>query len=160
MIRPVYLAAPAVLALDQLSKLIVLRTLPLNETVPVLPFFSLTPVVNTGAAFGIFGGNNSWLILSTTVILAILSVYYWRAGEQDARARAGLALLWGGALGNLMDRVLRGGVVDFLDFHWRGWHWPAFNVADSCICAGVALLALAGFRRPAGDGPAAGNENV
>lgn len=137
-----FAAALAVLALDQASKELLRREIPLHESRELLPFFALVHVENTGAAFGMMRGANLFFILLSFVILAFLAKFgreIWAAGGWG---RAGLPLVWGGALGNLIDRLRLGGVTDFLDFHAAGWHWPAFNVADSAISTGIVCLLI------------------
>ena len=132
--------ALGLLAADQAAKTLVRELIPLGHSVHVLPFFSLTHAQNTGAAFGIFPGAN-WLFVGLTfVILGFLFKMHRELVAQGPLARAGIPLLWGGALGNAVDRVWLGAVTDFLDVYWRGWHWPAFNVADSAISTGIVLL--------------------
>lgn len=128
--------------LDQLTKSVVMKKMPLHDTIPVLPFFSITYVRNTGAAFGILPGANTFFVVVMVVVLIILSYSHRNASRHDRLTATGLGLLWGGALGNLLDRLRFGSVTDFLDFYWKAWHWPVFNVADSAICAGIVLLAV------------------
>ena len=134
-----------ILFLDQVSKVVVERLLPLSHSVPLLPCFALTHVQNTGAAFGIFAQSNKLFIGLTVVILALLVKMHKELTTQGAWARVGIAFVWGGALGNLVDRLRNGAVTDFLDVYWKSWHWPAFNVADSAITVGVSLLLLQNF---------------
>ena len=135
-------------AMDRVSKSLVVARLPLYESVPVIhDFFHLTHVANTGALFGLMAGLASPLrgvVFITIPILAILLIllFQFRAQETDLSIQVGLALILGGALGNLYDRVAYGHVVDFLDFSLAGHHWPAFNLADSSICLGVFTLIL------------------
>lgn len=143
---PLILAAD-VAAVDQLSKWLVERAIPLHDVRPVLPFFNLTHVLNTGASFGMFQDSNRAFIGVTVLILAILAVLHRRLAAEGPLTRTGLALLWGGAVGNLVDRLRVGAVIDFLDFHWGAHHWPAFNVADSAITVGVGLVFLQNLRR-------------
>jgi signal peptidase II len=137
----------AVLLLDQTTKLLVVRHLPLGETWPLLPVLSLTHVQNTGAAFGFMQNSNPFFVASTLLILGFLA---WSHKQLSAErgAALGLALLWGGALGNLLDRLRLGRVTDFLDFHWRHWHWYTFNVADSAISIAIALILTGNLLRP------------
>jgi signal peptidase II len=140
--------AGVILVLDQLTKAMALRRLALGVPVPVAEgVFSLTLVMNPGLAFGMLSAAPDrwrWIAgLLSLVALAILSVIAARLLPAGGRWTAlSLGLVFGGAAGNLIDRVRFGAVVDFLDFYWRGYHWPAFNVADSAISVGVALLAL------------------
>lgn len=137
------LAGLAVLGLDLLTKQLVLATMTLGQSIPVVPgLLHLTYVMNPGAAFGLLAGQR-WLFtaISAGTILFILA--YARRSEAQAGAWPyALGLIMGGAAGNLVDRLRFGSVVDFLDFFWQDYHWPAFNVADSAIVIGVGLLLL------------------
>ena len=144
----VAVTAGLILILDQITKLIALERLTLGVPVAVIDgFFSLTLVVNPGLAFGMLAETPvSWRWLVALLSIAALGVLFFLAvrllptgGFLTALALGGIV---GGALGNLIDRARFGGVVDFLDFYWRGYHWPAFNVADSAISVGVTLLAI------------------
>ena len=132
------------LALDQATKLYVDSHFDLYESVPVIPgFFHLTYIRNQGAAFGILSSGSLRVPFFITVaIIALLAIlWYLRSLRADQRLAAfALALIFSGALGNLIDRVRLGEVIDFLDVFWKHYHWPAFNVADSAICVGVTLL--------------------
>jgi signal peptidase II len=153
---PVMLIALVVAVADQAAKHAVLRTLVLGEARPVIPgFFTLTHVRNPGAVWGLFPGQGAALILLSLVSLGVLALLHRRA-PSTARVRTALGLMAGGILGNLGDRLAYGYVVDFLDFHAAGWHWPAFNLADAAICAGIGLYLLASWTasRPAADGAA------
>jgi len=148
-LRLVYLALSLILfALDRHTKGMVVARLPLHQSVPVVKgFFHLTHVTNTGALFGLLAGLSSplrGLVFLMVPILAILMilVFQFRSPKKDLPVQTGLSMILGGALGNLWDRLVLGHVVDFLDFSVAGYHWPAFNVADSCICLGVLTLAL------------------
>jgi signal peptidase II len=147
------LLAAAVLGADQLSKWWVRSALPLGGALPLTPFFNLVHAENPGAAFSFLAGADGWqrwlftaLGLGATVVIAALL-----RKPRRALFGAGLACVLGGALGNAVDRVLHGRVTDFLDFYVsRGatqWHWPAFNLADSAIAIGVALLLLDEWRQ-------------
>lgn len=132
--------ALAILLLDQASKIAIETLLPLGHSVSLLPGFALTHVQNTGAAFGIFAQSNKMFIVLTGIILALLVKMHKELTAQGAWGRTGIALVWGGAVGNLFDRLRNGAVTDFLDVYWQAWHWPAFNVADSAITVGVGFL--------------------
>lgn len=135
--------AAAVLLLDQLTKLAVLRTFALHEVLEITPFFNLVLVYNRGAAFSFLADAGGWQREFFIVIALGASAWIaWllKKHSQEALFCVALSLVMGGALGNVIDRVLYGGVVDFLDFHAFGRHWPAFNVADSAITCGAALL--------------------
>ncbi len=140
----------AVLALDQLTKLWVLATFQPYEVLPVLPAFNLTLVFNTGAAFSFLsdaGGWQRWFFIGLTGLVSIaLLLWLTRLRQHERFTAIALSMILGGALGNLVDRVRLGKVVDFLDFYWRQWHWPAFNVADSAITVGVAILLFASWK--------------
>jgi len=133
--------------LDQVTKWLVLRFISTDEFVPVIPgFFYLVQVHNTGAAFGMLKNNNLFFMILASVALVLVAIFARRGAFADAPSRVGAALLVSGVLGNLTDRILHGYVVDFLDLilPWYG-HWPAFNVADSAICAAAALFLISGF---------------
>ena len=152
--RGAYLAVSlAVLFLDQWTKGIITRTMDVHQSRTIVAnVFDLTYVRNSGAAFGLFASVDSALnalqLNSVAVIVfLIVSAYALRSSHKSVRLQVGLALILGGAVGNLLDRVRFGYVVDFLDFAVSGHHWPAFNVADSAITIGAALLILDGLRR-------------
>ena len=141
-------AAAGVAGLDQLTKAWVLGAL--DGVVPLLPFLNLVLIHNPGAAFGLLaraGGWQRWLfIVAAAAVAVFIVVWLRRVGAGDRRVSAGLALVLGGAAGNLWDRIARGAVVDFIDLHHGRYHWPAFNVADSAITVGVLVIILASFR--------------
>lgn len=132
--------ALAVVALDQGTKLWVVGAFAHGETLPLVPFFSLTYVRNQGAAWGLFQGAHLWLAGFGAVAVALCCLFWRRIFGDHAWAAPLGGLLLGGIVGNLVDRVRLGYVVDFLDFHWGAAHFPCFNVADSAICVGVAAL--------------------
>jgi signal peptidase II len=140
--------ALAVVVLDQIVKAIVRREIALNESITVIPgFFDLTRVHNTGTAFGFMNTTDfpfKTVILACIAIgaLAALAIYAATLPANQWLARIGLALILGGAAGNLIDRITEGYVVDFVDLYWSGWHFWAFNVADASITVGVALMIL------------------
>jgi signal peptidase II len=138
--------AGLVVILDQLTKYLVIKSFTLHETVTVIPgFFSLTYVRNPGAAFGILSGaSGAWrTIFFITVSLAALAVIATLVRKTaDRLPLIAFALIGGGAVGNLIDRVRFGEVVDFIEWYYRSYHWPTFNIADSAITVGVALLAV------------------
>ena len=144
----VLLLAGAIVTLDQITKAIALERLPLGVPVTVIDgLLALTLVLNPGLAFGLLGSvppGWRWVVAALSLVaLAVLARVALRvlpAGGWTGRLAIGL--IFGGAVGNLVDRARFGAVVDFVDVYWRGWHWPAFNVADSAITVGVALLAL------------------
>ena len=133
--------------LDQVTKWLVLRFISTDEFVPVIPgVFYLVQVHNTGAAFGMLKNNNLFFMILASVALVLVAIFARRGAFADAPSRLGAALLVSGVFGNLTDRILHGYVIDFLDviLPWYG-HWPAFNVADSAICAAAALFLISGF---------------
>ena len=135
-----------VLVLDQATKIYIDRTMALHSSIPVIDqFFSITYLRNKGAAFGILANSSfrlPFFILVSTVAVCVIFVVIKRLREDQKLTMVSLSLIFSGALGNLIDRVRLGEVIDFLDVHWYDHHWPAFNVADSAICVGVFLLAI------------------
>jgi signal peptidase II len=130
-------------ALDQASKLVVTHVLAPWETVTVTSFFNLVLVYNTGAAFSFLADASGWqreLFIAIAAAASVWIVYLLRRHPHEPLFCAALSLVLGGAVGNAIDRVRLGAVVDFLDFHAWGWHWPAFNLADAAITCGAALL--------------------
>jgi signal peptidase II len=140
--------AAAIVVADQLVKWVVLRQFAPGEQRVVTDFFSLVLVFNKGAAFSLFAQAPGWQapVLSAFAVAAaiVVSVFIVRSPGRQWLC-FGLALILGGAVGNVVDRLRFGVVVDFLDFHALGWHWPAFNVADSAISIGAVILILEGF---------------
>src|SRR5512145_2018363 len=144
----VLLIAAVVVALDQVTKVIVLRHLAPGVSISIIDgLLALTLVLNPGLAFGLLAGLPlawRWVVvalsLGALIVLARVAMRILTPG--GALDRLAVGLVFGGAVGNLIDRARFGAVVDFVDVHYRGWHWPAFNVADSAITVGVALLAL------------------
>jgi signal peptidase II len=140
------LIALGVLALDRFSKWLVASRLTLHDTITVVPgFFRITHVENSGAAFGLFSDSSfEWkltlLILFSLLALTVVSILLWKNSHIVNATGTALALILGGALGNLWDRMIAGHVVDFLDFYVGTYHWPSFNVADSAIVVGAILL--------------------
>lgn len=150
------LVALGIILLDQASKEWVRHAFALHESVPVVPgFFHLTYIRNTGAAWGMFSGQNLVLALLAVVMLAALLFFRRKILPPGRLHRVALGLLCGGIVGNLFDRLRLDYVTDFLDFFWRGWHWPAFNVADAAICTGVGIYILGSLfaRAPRADAP-------
>jgi signal peptidase II len=146
------LVALAVLALDQWSKWLVEAHLPHLSSIEILPgLLNFTHVRNTGVAFGLFAANGHdlhTLALAAvgTLALGVVLVYFWRTPAQDRLLLVALALVLGGAVGNLVDRVAGGAVTDFIDVYWRSYHWHTFNVADSAITVGLVLMAWDALR--------------
>jgi signal peptidase II len=150
---PWFLVSCAIVLADQFTKWIVLGRFAPGERLEVTAFFNLVLAFNKGAAFSFLAGAGGWqtpLLVAFALAAAVLvSVLLVRSPGRGLFC-AGLALILGGALGNVIDRLRFGHVVDFLDLHAGGWHWPAFNVADSAITLGAALLILDGFRHHEG----------
>ncbi|MFT4465217.1 MAG: signal peptidase II [Sodalis sp. (in: enterobacteria)] len=146
--------ALVVLALDLGSKQWVMVYFWLGESVPVIPFINFTYAHNPGAAFSFLadkGGWQRWAFSAIAVIIAVvLLVMMYRSDKRARLSNAAYAMIIGGALGNLFDRMVHGVVIDFIDFYVGDWHWPTFNVADAGICIGAVLIVLEGFCRPAG----------
>ena len=140
--------ALAVIVLDQISKWAVIRSLKVHESVPVITgFFNLVHVRNRGMALGFMNRSDIdlafyFLVAASLGAVVLLLIWFFRLKEGDIRLQLGLSLILGGALGNLIDRLRYGEVIDFLDFYLGPYHWPAFNIADSAITAGTFLVAL------------------
>jgi signal peptidase II len=148
--------AAAVVAVDQVTKALIVGLFARGEERPVTGFFSLVLAYNSGAAFSFLAGApgwQRWFFAGIAIAASAFLVWMLKRGGNRVLC-AGLALILGGALGNLWDRIAIGKVVDFLLFHYAGWSWPAFNVADSAISVGAALLILDSFRHRGGDAPA------
>ena len=134
-----------ILVLDQLTKFIVDRTMPLHHSIPVIDdLFSLTYIRNTGAAFGMLAGSAAEFRLPFLVLFSVLAIGFIvmmvrRLPDREKGLITALAFILGGAIGNLIDRLAYGEVIDFLDFYWSNYHWPAFNIADSFITVGVVI---------------------
>jgi signal peptidase II len=140
-----------VIVLDQVTKEHFLATVPVHGRIPVIEgFFDWTLTFNEGVAFSLFGdgGELQRLLLSGFAVVVSLVFILWmgRLPKADRLSAIALALIVGGALGNVIDRILHGHVIDFILLYWRTWHWPAFNVADMAIVSGAILLVIAGFR--------------
>ena len=134
-----------VIVADQLSKYVVLHwVLGQSSGFRIFDFFNVVRAWNTGVSFSMlndYGRTGMWvLIIMALLIVAML--FYWLKNEKDKVTQVALGLIMGGALGNVIDRVIYGAVFDFLDFHIGDTHWPAFNVADSCICIGAVIIVL------------------
>ena len=131
--------------IDQATKEVVLKFIPFDWTVPVIPrFFSLTHVYNTGAAFGMLHDSNRFFIFISGV--AFVALVVMRRHFTGLLMHWGWILLLSGIIGNVTDRLRHGHVVDFLDFQFGNYHWPSFNVADSCICIAAGLFLLSSFQ--------------
>lgn len=134
------------LVLDQGSKLLVDNSMQLFQSIPLMPYFNLTYVRNTGAAFSFLsdaGGWQRWFFAGLALLMSIvIAVWLSRLKQHETLMAAALALVLGGAVGNLIDRLAYGYVIDFLDVYVNSWHWPAFNIADSAIVLGVGIMLL------------------
>ncbi len=138
--------AGLIVLVDQVTKALILKGLPLYSSIPVIPgFFSITHVQNPGGAFGLLAGQPSGLRSALFILVSVLALglvfYFYKTTPKTHPVLAlGFALIFGGAVGNLVDRIRFGKVVDFLDFHIGNLHWPAFNVADSTISVGIGVF--------------------
>jgi signal peptidase II len=149
---PYLLLAAALVVADQASKAIVARTVELYQSVPVIRgFFNITRIHNKGAIFGTFSQTSNTLVFAlltaaSVAALAFVVYFFFKTPASDALMKVALTLIMAGALGNQFDRLVRGHVIDFLDFYVGRAHWPFFNVADSCITIGAGLMLVALFR--------------
>jgi signal peptidase II len=150
---PYFLIMIALVALDQATKHIIARTVDLYESVTVIPgFFNITRIHNKGAIFGSFSQANNKLVFAlltaaSLAALALVVYYFFKTPAGDKLMKVALTLIMAGALGNQFDRLIRGHVIDFLDFYVGKAHWPFFNAADSCITIGACLMLVILFRR-------------
>ncbi|MBF0118979.1 MAG: signal peptidase II [Desulfobacterales bacterium] len=140
--------AGLIIILDQITKLIILKNLPLYHSIPIIKdFFHFTHVQNPGGAFGFLSNENSTIrtimFIGASSIAVIVILYLYNTTPEDKKfLSAGFALILGGAIGNLIDRIRFGYVIDFLDFSIKNIHWPAFNIADSAISIGIIIFAF------------------
>jgi signal peptidase II len=146
------LISNAIILIDQFTKFLVVTRIPRFYSIPVIKnFFHLTHIRNSGVAFGLFSSQPSgsksllFVFVSMVAVVAILNFFHHTPDDKKA-AQYGLILIFSGAIGNMIDRVLHNEVIDFLDFFYNDFHWPAFNVADSCITVGVAMMIIDLFR--------------
>lgn len=149
--RKWFLISAVIVVLDLYTKHLVQQAFQYGEHLTVTSFFDLVRYHNEGAAFSFLANAGGWqkLFFSVVSVVAIVVISYLiRKHQTEKLFCLGLALVLGGAIGNLYDRVTLGYVVDFLYFHYQSFYWPAFNVADSAICVGVALLLLDSFKKP------------
>lgn len=149
------LLSALIVVADQLTKYVAVQYLAAGKTITVTPFFNLVLVYNSGAAFSILSDAAGWqrgLFIAIALIASVWIVYLLRKYPHQHLFALALSLVLAGAVGNAIDRILFGAVIDFLDFHALGYHWPAFNVADSAITCGAALLIWDALRprRPGG----------
>jgi len=151
-----FFVSGVLIVMDQYTKLMVSLHIPLNYSVKVVEdFFNLTHIRNSGVAFGLFASQQSeykalmFIVISTIAIIAILVIFH-QTPKEKKMVQTGLILIFSGAIGNLIDRVLHGEVIDFVDFFINRHHFPAFNIADSCITVGVAMMVIDLFVGEAG----------
>lgn len=148
MLKWLWLSLLAVV-LDQISKLAIAGSMQLYQSIQVVPFFKLTYVHNTGAAFSFLseaGGWQRWFFAGLALMISVvIAVWLARLKTNETLLAVALALVLGGAVGNLIDRLVYGYVIDFLDVYYETWHWPAFNIADSAITLGVILMLAESF---------------
>lgn len=151
----VIIVAAVTILIDQISKHLILESFRPGEILPVIPgLFNLTLTFNFGAAFGLWsnlppGWREFALGASITVALSVLFYFLKQSGQRSTLSQVSLAAVLGGALGNVLDRMQHGYVIDFLDAYWGNYHWPAFNIADSAIVVGVAIVVLGPQHTPA-----------
>ncbi|MFO7964490.1 MAG: signal peptidase II [Desulfobacterales bacterium] len=153
--KPLIVIAALVVFFDQVTKIMVLNVVALNRTIEIIPgFLNITHIQNPGVAFGIFSQQPSSLkqfLLMGASLLAVCLIFYFyhKSIKASVMMMSAFALILGGAVGNLVDRIRFGRVIDFIDVHVGGVHWPSFNIADSAISVGVAvILFLVVFRQP------------
>ena len=148
-----------VLVLDQCTKLLADAMLAMHEQIVLLPVLAIRKAYNSGAAFSFLSDASGWqrwfFVLLAVVVMLVLVVWLRRLSSGQIRAAWSLSLILGGAAGNLIDRVIYGHVIDFIDVYYGSWHWPTFNIADSAITIGAGLLLLDAFTGNREDRPAA-----
>ena len=148
----------SIVVVDQVTKMVVDRTMTLHYSIPIIKnFFNLTYIRNTGAAFGILAGSDAFVRLPFLIFFSLLAIVFIlvllrRLPESEKGLITALSFVLSGAIGNLIDRLIYGEVIDFLDFYWSSYHWPAFNFADSFITLGV-MITLYRLVRNKGDDP-------
>lgn len=138
-----------VLILDQWSKITIDSVMSLHQSIAIIPYFNLTYVRNAGAAFSFLSGAGGWqrwfFATIAVAISSVLTIWLYRLKANETLLAIALSLILGGAIGNLIDRLAYGYVIDFLDVYYQTWHWPTFNVADMAISLGVFLMLLENF---------------
>ena len=148
MLKWLWLSLLAII-LDQGSKLAITSSMQLYQSIQIIPYFRLTYVHNTGAAFSFLseaGGWQRWFFAGLALVIsAVIAVWLSRLKPHETLLAVALSLVLGGAIGNLIDRLAYGYVIDFLDVYYQTWHWPAFNIADSAITLGVILMLVESF---------------
>lgn len=135
-----------ILACDQLTKLLIVNFIPLYGQIKIFTFFNLTHIENTGIAFGLLSEFNKIplqpILIAIYIIAIIILIYFLFKDYHRKLAKYGYTLIIAGATGNLLDRIRIGSVIDFIDFHIKGWHYPSFNIADSSITIGILVILL------------------
>ncbi len=145
------LVSVVVIVLDQTSKYWITHSFQYGDSLTITSFFNLMLIYNTGAAFSLLASAPGWqrgLFIVIALVASVVIVYLLRRSSSNILFSFALSLVLGGALGNLVDRVMLGHVVDFLDFHYGGHHWPAFNVADMAITGGAIMLVWDSLKKP------------
>jgi len=136
----------AIVVLDQYSKVLVDSALELHRSIELLPSLAIRKIYNSGAAFSFLSDASGWqrwfFITLALLVVAVLTAWLYRLQKNQRRMALALSLVLGGAVGNLIDRLFYGHVIDFIDVYYASWHWPTFNIADSAITIGAALLLL------------------
>ena len=134
----------SIILLDQITKQVAVELIPLHHSIEVLPFFNWTLMYNEGAAFSFLSDQGGWqrwfFIILSTVVTVALTIWLFRLQQDERSIALSLSLIIGGAIGNLIDRIHLGHVVDFIHLHYQDYYWPAFNVADSAITVGVTIM--------------------
>lgn len=160
---PVLLVLTVIIVADQWTKYVVHNSFALGEIRPIIEgFFNLTYVRNTGAAWGILGNYNTALTVLSILLLAVMVIFRRSFLSDSILHKVALGLMVGGIIGNVLDRIRMGWVIDFLDFYVGRHHWPAFNVADAAICTGVGIYIVTAFladRQQAASAPTAAGTN-
>ena len=141
----ILLIAPIIIIADYVTKNLIVAQVDRFERIPVLPFLNIVHVENKGAAFGMFAGLGNLMFIAVAAIAVIVILIYLAKSPKGIETYA-LSLVLGGAVGNLIDRIRIGKVIDFIDVFVKDWHWPAFNVADSALTVGVGLFIIASFK--------------
>ncbi len=155
MYKLTFVLAAVICALDQFTKWLILEVVmqPV-QTFEITGFFNIVLAFNRGVSFGLFGNEAAWMpyVLSGVAAAIVVGMLLWLRSQKDMLTATAVGFVVGGAIGNVIDRLRIGVVVDFLDFHLAGWHWPAFNVADTAIFLGVAILMFASLFGGASEG--------
>ncbi len=135
--------------MDQLSKFLIKEYLRIHDGfISITSYFNVVYAWNTGVSFSLFNKDtelNRWILVITTALIVLILIFFWLKREKNPNTRLALSFIIGGALGNIIDRIVYGAVFDFLDFHYKMNHWPAFNLADSLITVGAIFILLSVF---------------